>query len=148
MKLQVLNFIQHRSCWIIYSNEGVSSGVSAGWNYSGCRSSTLWLLTQIYSPPFSVASSREHQKTNMMLRITRQRSMFSPLTKTNSLLRPESCSLSRGKRKNPMKARSSCEHGLINCLFQQQQQQLQCHKFKQTHIVLGLLKKVNTIVVQ
>lgn len=49
----------------------------------------------------SVASSRERQKTNTMQRITRQRSMFSPLTKTNSLLRPDLYSVNRGKNKLP-----------------------------------------------
>lgn len=62
----------------------------------------LSLLTNLASPlphPPSVVSSREHQKTNTMLRITKQRSTFSRQTKTNSLLRPELCFLNRGNKK-------------------------------------------------
>lgn len=65
---------------------------------SVCHSSpTLPPLSPTPLPP-SVVSSREHQKTNTMLRITKQRSTFSRQTKTNSLLRPELCFLNRGNK--------------------------------------------------
>lgn len=116
---------------------------SPGRNHNG-----YWLLLLLQfvplntSPPLlplSVASSREHQKTNTMLHITRQRSMFSPLTKTNSLLRPDLNSLNRGKK-------TSCRHGvrllqrLINSLSCQISW-LNAEKFKQTHIVLICWRK-------
>lgn len=66
---------------------------------SVCHSSpTLPPLSPTTPTPPSVVSSREHQKTNTMLRITKQRSTFSRQTKTNSLLRPELCFLNRGNK--------------------------------------------------
>lgn len=110
----LLDIIQHWSCWILCSLNGVSSGGSARWNDSGCRLLSLWLLTrgQPCSPP-SVRLLQESIKRPIWCCVSQGRDPCSALWQRQTLCWGLTFVLWAGvKNKQTNKTKNSCQHGV------------------------------------